>query len=371
MGESLVAVRWSRWGHDRLYVNELGTDECVGVVDLKTGETSLLRPSARAAFDEVVTAWCAQNRITLARPAPRAREAALTVGPASGAASLVAPVVESASGATAAVHVQRWRKRGLDRLYGNLLDGRRVGWVDVRTGEVNLELAGCADELHSAIRQFVGDHHLSVPGFDQANAAVAAGPMPRRVDPGWHDLAENRAGEAAHARALDEYARWERGAEGEVAVGASLTSLEGEGWRTLHAVPIDASGADIDHITIGPGGVYTVNAKNHRGGEVWVTAKGVFVDHRRTRYVQAARLEAQRAGYLLSQAVGHLVTVHPLVVVLADSVQVKSQPPGVTVLDRAAVDTWLTQRPATLVSEQVEVLWDQARRSTTWLPDES
>src|ERR1700692_3418587 len=63
---------------------------------------------------------------------------------------------------------------------------------------------------------------------------------------------------------------WRRGAEGEEEVGWQLRKL-GDGWRIIHGVPVGMGDTDIDHVVIGPPGVYTLNTKNHLGGRVSVT----------------------------------------------------------------------------------------------------
>ncbi|MFF2300083.1 nuclease-related domain-containing protein [Arthrobacter sp. NPDC058127] len=62
---------------------------------------------------------------------------------------------------------------------------------------------------------------------------------------------------------------WYKGALGEVAVGRILERL-GPEWTVLHAVPVGAGTSDIDHVLIGPSGVFTLNTKNHTGQSVWV-----------------------------------------------------------------------------------------------------
>jgi hypothetical protein len=32
-------------------------------------------------------------------------------------------------------------------------------------------------------------------------------------------------------------------------------------WRCRHSIPVGSNGADIDHLVIGPGGVFTLNTK--------------------------------------------------------------------------------------------------------------
>lgn len=58
---------------------------------------------------------------------------------------------------------------------------------------------------------------------------------------------------------------WERGAEGEVAVARFLDALP-EGWVTLHDLAWPGrERANIDHVVIGPSGVFVFDAKNWSG----------------------------------------------------------------------------------------------------------
>ncbi|PTM85918.1 nuclease-related domain-containing protein [Dietzia psychralcaliphila] len=141
--------------------------------------------------------------------------------------------------------------------------------------------------------------------------------------PRWHDLADARAGAAARERALAEreaqgvvrhiFARlvdaktderaWRIGADGEQAVGEQLAALDAR-WRILHAVRVGERGADIDHVVIGPGGVFTVNSKNHPKAAVWVGGDTVMVNGSRVPYIRNSRHEAKRASRLLAEQVG-------------------------------------------------------------------
>ena len=57
--------------------------------------------------------------------------------------------------------------------------------------------------------------------------------------------------------------RHDRGASGEEHVGGLLNGLQGKGWHAIH----DASlgNGNVDHILIGPAGVFTVETKSHPG----------------------------------------------------------------------------------------------------------
>lgn len=66
-------------------------------------------------------------------------------------------------------------------------------------------------------------------------------------------------GDPPHERA------WERGAEGEERVAAILGARLDDGVRVLHDRRIPGSRANIDHIAVGPSGVWVIDTKRYRG----------------------------------------------------------------------------------------------------------
>lgn len=56
--------------------------------------------------------------------------------------------------------------------------------------------------------------------------------------------------------------RWDRGATGEEDVGRLLQGL-GDGWFAIH--DLDTGRGNIDHVVVGPGGLFTIETKSHRG----------------------------------------------------------------------------------------------------------
>lgn len=60
-----------------------------------------------------------------------------------------------------------------------------------------------------------------------------------------------------------DYGTWSQGAEGEEVVGQILEGLAAEGWCVIHGVSFGRG--NIDHIVIGPGGIFTVETKSHGG----------------------------------------------------------------------------------------------------------
>jgi len=57
--------------------------------------------------------------------------------------------------------------------------------------------------------------------------------------------------------------RHDRGATGEEQVGSLLEELAGSGWRVIHDVTLGHG--NVDHILIGPAGLFTVETKSHPG----------------------------------------------------------------------------------------------------------
>jgi Nuclease-related domain len=68
---------------------------------------------------------------------------------------------------------------------------------------------------------------------------------------------------AVDAKAAPLVDRWGRGADGEERVGRILDGLRENGWLTLHDVQLGRG--NVDHVVIGPAGIYTIETKAHRG----------------------------------------------------------------------------------------------------------
>jgi hypothetical protein len=159
---------------------------------------------------------------------------------------------------------------------------------------------------------------------------------------------------------------WYWGALGERAVGRTLAAL-GPEWTVLHAVPVGEKSSDIDHVVIGPTGVFTINTKRHPGQNVW-TAKGtLMVAGTRYPYVRNSEHEAARAGKLLSAAVlQHVPASAAIVVVGARQVTVKEKHRAVAVLRQDQLLRWITRRPVIYTEQQVALLSAAAAQPSTW-----
>jgi hypothetical protein len=342
--QELTIARWRKYGKDRLYVSDADGTR-VGWVDLLTGQVTIEQAHRGSEFDMAVAAW-------------RDRQAPSAV--AVPAASREREDPPSARLGDAASHSAPAR-----------VSPRQPGAV-----------------------------HTNAPGDPPASPQPLAGHTGRGGDTpvdeiGWVDLALNVPGQAARERAQAELAaqrdrsrvlsfiaravdaktderNWRVGADGEQTVGGRLERLKKHGWHVLHAVPVGVRDSDIDHVVIGHGGVFTLNTKNHRGKSVRVGRHTVWVDGHSQPYLRNSRFEADRASRLLTQACGFPVIARAALVFLTGSlipdVTVKQQPDGVLILDRMDIPAVFKRAEHRLSPDQVERIFEQARRSTTWQP---
>jgi hypothetical protein len=283
--------------------------------------------------------------------------------------------------------VRRWKRFGHDRLYVDRSDGTTIGWLSLTTGELSVADSANYDHVIATLRsEHAATHWLAELETECTQAPVADEPV--------GDLATNRPGEGLRARAdrqldamrtqsrfgtalarffdvkTDERA-WRKGAEGEEAVGPRLERLAKDGWRVLHSVPVGDHDADIDHVLVGPGGVYTINTKFHPGKRIWVGANSVRINGQSVPYLRKSRHEATRASRLVSRAAGRPIAVRAVLVLLTGSVipniTIKEQPADVLVLNRMDIPRTFRRSRRCLDDTEIAELFQIARRPNTWI----
>jgi Nuclease-related domain len=156
-----------------------------------------------------------------------------------------------------------------------------------------------------------------------------------------------------------ETSAWRRGAQGERRAARLLGRLDRHGWTILHDLAIPGSRANIDHLAIGPGGVFVIDSKQY-SGRLHLAADGQLWHGRYplAPVLRAARFEADRAGQVLA-APG--VQVVPIVAVHGAQVPwSKLVVEGVSVVPARRLPSMLRALPAVLESERVASLAGQA-----------
>jgi Nuclease-related domain len=173
-------------------------------------------------------------------------------------------------------------------------------------------------------------------------------------------LAAVAAGWGLRFRPSPDAIAWRRGAAGERRTAQLLGSLGRHGWAVLHDLAVPGSQANLDHLVIGPSGVFVIDSKQYRGhlqldpsGRLW-----------HGRYplapaLRAASFEADKAAQVLPDPG---VVVVPIVAVHGAQVPWgKVVMDGVPVVSARRLPGMLRQLPAVLGPERVAALADQAR----------
>ncbi len=113
-----------------------------------------------------------------------------------------------------------------------------------------------------------------------------------------------------------------RGVRGEKIVGAVLDELQNEEYQAVHA--IRGNGYDIDHVLVGPGGVFVIETKHPRGsGRItFRNGHGLFVGKRRRwrwdKAITQAKSGAGEVARVIERCSECSLWVRPFVVFAGD-----------------------------------------------------
>ncbi|QCB92773.1 NERD domain-containing protein [Cellulomonas shaoxiangyii] len=245
-----------------------------------------------------------------------------------------------------ALTVRRWRRYGADRLFVTHETGGRVGSVDLQSGEVVADDPVLEAGLRRAAQEYL-------------RADLAELVLPLRATGSLDALDE--AGLDAWLGA--DRARGERGSP----LGVRLDRLAEIGWQTVHDVPLGRQGTVLEHLLIGPGGLFTISERRHPGSRVRVEARTMHVDGRSVTHLRDARLEAGRVQGLLQSAGCAGVSVRAVLVVTGELELDPQHPPqDAMVVAKHAVPNVFRLLPQRLDEARVHAYAQVARRRTTW-----
>ena len=184
------------------------------------------------------------------------------------------------------------------------------------------------------------------------------------------------------------------GADGERAVASALAQLP-DGWTVLHSLPVGRSGADIDHLVVGPAGIFTIDTKYYIDASVWVAGRTVVIAGRKQSNIARAEADARRVDRLLADAAlddassrhgvpddaatssdavpcgsaGACPAVRPIIAVVgARRLRVRDDPRTVTVLRAESLRRYLLRQPARLTGGEVQHCVALLSRPEAWQP---
>ncbi|MGW0803602.1 nuclease-related domain-containing protein [Nonomuraea sp. NPDC002799] len=157
---------------------------------------------------------------------------------------------------------------------------------------------------------------------------------------------------------------WRRTSVAERRTEAQLRKLERSGYRTLHARAIPGSEAQIDHLVVGPTGVYAVDS------EKWDKRLPVRVQMGKKLFhgpfdmkprITEAKWEASQASELITEAFGREVAVVPSLAIYGPPVPWKIMTiRGVDVYQGDRARRWITKRERALTDGEIDRIYDIA-----------
>ncbi|MFG2181073.1 nuclease-related domain-containing protein [Streptomyces abikoensis] len=291
--------------------------------------------------------------------------------------------------------VKPWKRNGQDRLYVNL--GRTaVAWADRSTNVIKIEVEQYRHESVALLRPML-DEPVTVrppepqavvePRAPQSGAPESRGgtaPAQLPAPSAAEDLARNRPGAALLGlfaargpssaerlwtkllRRPSEWNSWYSGLDGERRVGRELERLTTHGWRVLHGIP-KSNGGDIDHLLIGPGGVFTINTKHHPGASVWVGDEVAKINGSSEPYPAASKREAAYVRRVLARHCTFTVPVEPVLVFVDVASLAPAETPGAVRVYQEREVSALGGLSGNLTPDQVEQVFAVARHQRVWL----
>jgi hypothetical protein len=104
---------------------------------------------------------------------------------------------------------------------------------------------------------------------------------------------------------------WQRGAQGERHTARLIRRLGRVGFVVFHDLAVPGSQANVDHLVIGPTGVFVIDSKQWTGS-VHQSADGLawHNHYRLDRTLEMVRWEAETVGRLLGTRIAALLCVH-------------------------------------------------------------
>lgn len=155
--------------------------------------------------------------------------------------------------------------------------------------------------------------------------------------------------------------RWRRGAEGEKWRGKKLCKL-GSDWQVRH--DLQGRFGNVDHVAVGPAGVFLLDSKAWFHGVTTITCDGPVVASRHDPDLMwhwsglPARMRGAAAGASdgLRSLAGHRLYVTPVVVIWGEFPGKVQKRGAVVYVEGEYLHAWLAGRPARLSARDAEAL---------------
>ena len=203
-----------------------------------------------------------------------------------------------------------------------------------------------------SVSDFAGRYGCVEPGESGRDRAARAGQDAEALEAQAQELLA-RAGQARQAAE-----RYSRGHVGEQMIGTLLEELGSQGWRVLHDRRRQPrSPANLDHVLVGPAGVFVIDAKNWTGGRLRLDERGMAVGKwRKDDELHSAKVDADIVREHVD-GLGERAGTAAVVAFVHDmGLPAPVQHRGVVLLQREQLLPWLTALPPRLSPDQVSYI---------------
>jgi len=156
------------------------------------------------------------------------------------------------------------------------------------------------------------------------------------------------------------------GIRGEEAVARALAALD-DRHRVFSSLVLPGARGDIDHVVVGPGGVWVLETKNYAGdiactGDRWARRRnGEWKAMERSPGRQAIDNARRLASFLEGCAVA--VPVEPVVVLANSNARIRCKDPAVPVVMRGELASSLSVRKPRLNAKDIRLIAEFIRKS--------
>lgn len=152
----------------------------------------------------------------------------------------------------------------------------------------------------------------------------------------------------------------------DLTVGDALSAL-GPEWVIVHSVPVSPGSTTLDHLAIGPGGVFVIETRSHSGQAVWASQRTFMVAGIRYPHIRNMEYEMGRVERLLGAGSNGSVEVSGvLAVVDPKTLTVRQKHRDVAVIQSTELVRFLHEQRRVLSEGDVQRIGAAAETPITW-----
>ena len=143
----------------------------------------------------------------------------------------------------------------------------------------------------------------------------------------------------------------ERGARAEEVMEAKLADLPGD-YTVFHDLAFP--GFNVDHVAVGPGGVFVIETKSH-GGKITNTGDQLLLNsHRPDKdFINQTWAQTYHIGNLLQDRLGQTVPITPVLCFTNAFVQVRGKVKGITVINGGHLNAFIARQKPVLPADRI------------------